>query len=889
MTAHLISPTDRTERHLLILAGVFLGIYSLALTLANAARLRSWQVEYRWYHWLGFLIWVAWVWLAHRELCRRLPERDPFLLPAATLLAGWGLLTVWRLTTGLGLRQSVWLLVIGLVYLLLMRTDNSQAGGKLLAYLRRYKYVWLTSGLILTAATLILGTNPMGSGPRLWLGCCGFYFQPSEPLKLLLIVYLAAYLADRQVGSSSPRQLLPLLAPTLIMTGLALLLLVVQRDLGTAAIFIVLYAVIVFAGTGDHRVLIFGFLVLILAAVVGYGLFDVVEQRIDAWINPWLDPSGHSYQIVQSLLAVANGGLLGRGPGMGSPSLVPISQSDFIFSAISEESGLLGALAMLAILALLVNRGARIAMRTNDPFRRLLTIGLVVHLVGQSILIIGGNLRLFPLTGVTLPFVSYGGSSLLVSFFELLCLLFLSAQPEGVFLTQPDKLKAQTRVNLLLSGGLLLGLVAAAFTAGWWGLVRGPDLLTRTDNPRRTIDDRFVLRGSILDQHDRPLALSAGQPGDITRHYPYPALGPLIGYTDPVYGQAGLEASLDPYLRGLRGYPVLTSWWEHVLYGSPPPGLNVRLSLDLDLQTMADRLLRGDPGAAVLINAQTGEILAMSSSPSFDANELESTWQSLVNDPYAPLFDRAAMGLYPPGSLLGIFLLADRQQFASTPFAISDVKHCALTPMNTSWGALLAAGCREPLMKLVQSSSAPELINLLDELGFYNAPAFPVETLSSTRPDQISGITAYITGTVDLETGAVLNVSPLQMAIAAATLSNGGLRPAPRLVVSVNTPQAGWVMLPVDPQPDQVFTSLAANNLTKALAGGDQSIWQVMAAGDKGVGYSWEASQGYAWYVGGTLPEWQGVPLAIAVILEENDPVRVQEMGQSLLQAAMHQ
>ena len=127
--------------------------------------------------------------------------------------------------------------------------------GRILVYLRRFKYVWLTSGLVLTAATLFLGTNPLGAGPRLWLGCCGFYFQPSEPLKLLLIIYLAAYLADRQAAATPPTRLLPLLTPTLLMTGLALLLLVFQRDLGTAAIFIVLYAVIVFAGTGNKNVL----------------------------------------------------------------------------------------------------------------------------------------------------------------------------------------------------------------------------------------------------------------------------------------------------------------------------------------------------------------------------------------------------------------------------------------------------------------------------------------------------------------------------------------------------------------------------------------------------------------------------------------------------------
>ena len=729
---HQLSLTDRTERRLLILAGAFLGIFSLALTLSNAARLRTWQVSFRWQHWIGFAIWVGMAWLLHRLLSQKLPERDPFLFPLAALLTGWGLLTVWRLSDNFGLRQSAWLLLIGIVFSLALQYDCKQIGGRILVYLRRFKYVWLTSGLVLTAATLVLGTNPMGAGPRLWLGCCGIYFQPSEPLKLLLIIYLAAYLADRQADPASPTRqqpLLPLLTPTLMMAGLALLLLIFQRDLGTAAIFMLLYAVIIYTGTGKKEVIFVSLLVMILAVIAGFTLFDVVNLRVEAWINPWLDPSGRSYQIVQSLLSVANGGLIGRGVGMGSPSLVPIAQSDFIFSAISEETGLLGALGILGLLALLVNRGMRIALKSDDSFHRLLATGLVVHLVGQSILIIAGNLRLLPLTGVTLPFVSYGGSSLLVSFFELLCLVLISARQVELQVFQPEKVKAQTKLNLLLSGGLMLGLLGTATIAGWWSLVRGPDLLTRTDNARRTIADRYVKRGSILDSHERILAESNGQPGTILRQYPYPALGPLLGYTDPVYGQAGLEASLDPYLRGLQGYPTLTIWWEHLLYGQPPPGLDVRLSIDLDLQTTADNLLEGHRGALVLINAHTGEILAMASSPTFDANQLDSNWESLVDDPGSPLFNRAAMGLYPAGNALGPFLLASSNQEPSGQFTGTDLQDCALIPTGLTWGEVIAAGCGEPMKQLVSAIDSQKLLSILDGFRLFSAPTFPVETL----------------------------------------------------------------------------------------------------------------------------------------------------------------
>jgi peptidoglycan glycosyltransferase len=511
-----------------------------------------------------------------------------------------------------------------------------------------------------------------------------------------------------------------------------------------------------------------------------------------------------------------------------------------------------------------------------------------VHLVGQSILIIAGNLRLLPLTGVTLPFVSSGGSSLLVSFFELLCLLLISASQGEKVAVQAENLKGQTRLNLYLSRGLMLGLASIAIIAGWWSLVRGPDLLTRTDNPRRAIADRYVKRGSILDRQERSLAQSTGQPGDYLRVYPYPALGPLVGYTDPVYGQAGLEASMDPYLRGLQGYPTLTTWWEHLLYGQPPPGLNVRLSIDLDLQTKADQLLDGHKGALVFLNAGTGEILAMSSSPTFDANSLSSNWESLVNDPSSPLYDRAAMGLYPSGDSLGVFLLAASQQPAAGQLTGTNLQDCALTPKGTSWAELIAAGCSDPVRQLVDSTNTQALLDLLDKLGLFKAPAFPVETLSSARPEAISDAAAYITGIKpDPGSGAWLKVSPLQMALAAASLSNGGVRPIPRLEMAVDTPQSGWVMLPVMDQSQQALQVQEANATAQALAAGEVAMWQVVAAVRETVSNNSETNPGYSWFLGGTLPEWQGVSLAVAVLLEENNPQGVEEIGRTLLQSVI--
>ncbi len=185
---------DRIQARLLLLAGLFLGLYSLALTLSPIVRFRSFDEAYRWQHWLGFLVWLCIFAVAYYQVRHQLPKSDPYLLPLVALLSGWGLLTIWRLYPDFGLRQTIWMIVSIVVFILGVRFAG------LLSFLRRYKYLWLTTGLLLTALTLVLGTNPMtGSSPRLWLGCCGVYFQPSEPLKLLLIIYLAAYFADRQL------------------------------------------------------------------------------------------------------------------------------------------------------------------------------------------------------------------------------------------------------------------------------------------------------------------------------------------------------------------------------------------------------------------------------------------------------------------------------------------------------------------------------------------------------------------------------------------------------------------------------------------------------------------------------------------------------------------
>ncbi|MGE5462335.1 MAG: FtsW/RodA/SpoVE family cell cycle protein, partial [Syntrophothermus sp.] len=255
------------QGNLLKIAAGFLILQALIITLSPAVRARSLEVEFRWSQWLAFLVWVLIVYRVHQSIVKYLPDADPYLFPIAALLSGWGLLTIWRLDSNFGARQAIWLGVSALAFIAALQLPGT------LAFLRKYKYILLSGGLILTAFTLFFGTNPIGYGPRLWLGCCGMYFQPSEPLKLLLVAYLAAFLAERVHISLGP---LPLIYPTLLVSGIAILLLIFQRDLGTASIFIALYTIILYLATGRRRTLLYSLLFITLVSVAGYFIIDII-------------------------------------------------------------------------------------------------------------------------------------------------------------------------------------------------------------------------------------------------------------------------------------------------------------------------------------------------------------------------------------------------------------------------------------------------------------------------------------------------------------------------------------------------------------------------------------------------------------------------------------
>ena len=351
---------------------------------------------------------------------------DLTLFPAAMLLASLGLIMIGRLKPALFLTQMRWLLLGLIVYLFLVFL------GERFLRLLSYPYLLGVFCLLLLCSALFFGTEIGGS--RNWIVFGPFAVQPSEFGKIVIIMFLAAYLTEHREVLTLPRHrllwlklpVLRFIAPLLLIWGIAILMFVVQRDLGSALLFFGIAVSMTYMATGRKSYVALAFAFFLGAAALSYSFFSHVRVRFNIWLDPWSDPSGSAYQVVQSLFALGSGGVWGTGFAHGHPNLIPEVHTDFIFAAIAEELGLLGSLGVMLVFALFFYRAIRIALACREETRMLLAAGIAVVFLLQAFIIIAGVTKFLPLTGITLPFVSYGGSSMIASFMLLGILTVLS-------------------------------------------------------------------------------------------------------------------------------------------------------------------------------------------------------------------------------------------------------------------------------------------------------------------------------------------------------------------------------------------------------------------------------------------------------------------------------
>ena len=405
----------QAEFGLLLLAGIILINGYLAVTLSNQ------QFTYQT---LSIIVGLIGLCMAASLLVRRFyTAADPLILPLAVFLASIGLTLIIRLRPDLFIPQAIWL-ALGLVAFVITAACFRQAEA-----IAKYKYLCGVTGVALLIITILFGVDIGGN--KNWLILGPVRFQPSEFAKLLIIIFLAAYLSERrQLLTFATRHYGPFtlphprfIAPLLALWGLTMAMLIVQRDLGSALLYFGTTVTMVYMASGRLNYVVLALGLFFAGSTVCYLLFPHVQTRIDIWANPWADPTGQAYQIVQSLFALGSGGILGSGLTFGYPTIIPEVHTDFIFAAIGEELGLMGTTAVMLAYMLIVYRAFRAALISPTPFTMLLASGLGVLTALQVFIIIGGVTKFLPLTGITLPLISYGGSSM-VSSFILLGMLF---------------------------------------------------------------------------------------------------------------------------------------------------------------------------------------------------------------------------------------------------------------------------------------------------------------------------------------------------------------------------------------------------------------------------------------------------------------------------------
>jgi cell division protein FtsW (lipid II flippase) len=372
--------------------------------------------------------------IAYLAIRRFAPRADPALFPIAGVLTGIGFAMIFRLRGDLAAEQATWIVVGLIVFVatLVLIRDHRQ--------LDAYTYTIGLVGLVLLLLPIVPGLGREVNGARLWVGTGSFSFQPSELGKVLIVVFLASYLTAKRellalsTGGFGPFRLPALkhLGPLLVAWAASLAVLFFEKDLGASLLYFAIFVVMLWVATGRASYLVIGAVLFAAGALMGYLAFSHVQLRVEIWLHA-LDAKhvfdqGY-YQLAQAQFGMATGGLVGAGLGRGSPGLIPAAWTDFIFAAIGEELGLFGSVAVLLLFVALVGKGLKTALEAHDAFGRLLATGLSAILAVQAFVIVGGVTRVIPLTGVTLPFVSYGGSSLVSNFILLALLIRVSAGP----------------------------------------------------------------------------------------------------------------------------------------------------------------------------------------------------------------------------------------------------------------------------------------------------------------------------------------------------------------------------------------------------------------------------------------------------------------------------
>ena len=813
---------------------------------------------------------------AHIAIRLLAPGADPAILPLVFIISGIGITFVTRLAPEDAMGQVVWLFVsVAAMVATLILIPN-------LDRLADYKFTLGLTGVALLLMPAIFGTEIYGS--KLWIRIGGFSFQPGEIAKILIVLFLAAYLSEnRELLSASSHKVGPftlprlrMLTPMLVMWGMCLVVVVFERDLGSAVLFFTLFVVMLYVATGRIGYVLVSLALLAIGGALSYKFFSHVRVRFQIWLDPFADPSGSGLQIVQSIYSLADGGLVGSGIGKGMPTLIPVVKSDFIFSAVAEEMGLLGGAAVLLLFMLLAVRGLTTAARAKSDMSAFTAVGLTTALSFQAFLIVGGVTKLLPLTGVTLPFMSQGGSSLLSSF--IVIGLLLRAGDEGTGRTalpsgdgtsaSPSPLlapgstggapvvqgkHARAHFGLGTSEGGVLGRVALGnrltllvtfFTLLFAALIANLTYIQvikasyyqQLPNNNHTIArSAYVQRGAILTSDGVTLAESLKQAdGTYVRTYPQGSLAAhTVGYVSTQYGATGVEASMNDSLTGHADY----SNWQNALYslaGVNQPGNSVVLTINSQIQQAAEEALEGHVGSIVVLDPTTGAVLAKASSPTFSYNDISTILST--GDSSGELVDRSCASLYTPGSTFKVVTLsaaldsgaATLDSSIDAPARINiggaDVTNVSDEDFGTTTlRNAFTHSSNTAFGQLAVHVGASTLVDYAKAFGYGTTLGQDFHVTASLMPDA-SEMTEWETAWAGAGQPVGQHSSPagpqttvMQNAVVAAAIANNGVVMSPYLVDHVLSPEGVTITTTKPRSLGQAVTAETAQQVKEAM------------------------------------------------------------------------
>lgn len=805
------------------------------------------------------------------------PDADPVILPVVFLLSGIGIAFVTRLAPDLAENQVLWLFIsVAAMIATLFFVRN-------LDKLADYKYTLGLVGVILLILPMIIGTEKNGS--KLWLTFGGFSFQPGELAKILIVLFLAFYLAsNREALSVTAHRVGPfriprfrMLLPLFIMWGISLLIVIFERDLGSALLFFMYFVVMLYVATGRWSYVFIAIGLLVIGFFFCYHFFSHVKIRVDIWLDPWTDAQNSGYQIVQSLYSIADGDLVGTGIGKGMPTLIPFVESDFLFSAIAEEMGLLGASAVIILYMLFCVRGFATAARAKSDSSAFAAVGLTTVIGFQAFLIIAGVTKLLPLTGVTLPFMSQGGSSLLSSF--IIVGLLLRAGDEGtgreaqLVASAPDT--GNGRVSLLgaqasafvhgshararfevqgeesgVLGRVALGkrltalitafaVLFAALIANltYLQVINASTIQHMSSNNHTIAKSAYVQRGAIITSDGVTLAESLRQEdGTYLRSYPQGSLAAhTVGYISTRYGSSGIESTMNDTLTGSSNY----SDWKSALYslaGVQEPGNTVALTINSQMQRAAESALEGYTGAVVVLDPSTGAVLAKASAPTYSYDQLDDIMKSGGSG--SQLLDRTTQALYSPGSTFKAVTLSAALDTGTTSL---DTVYDAEPALTIGGAEVSNYGYNDygtPTLKEAFALSsntvfgqvgvqvgASNLVKYADAFGYGTNIGQDFNTLPSLMPDP-SEMTEWETAWAACGQPVGQHASPagpqvtvMQNAMVAQAVANGGVVMNPYLVDHVLSPEGAAISTTQPKSLGQAISADTASKVKEAMLG----------------------------------------------------------------------